>query len=275
MAADQSTTACLVDAHVHIYDCFDIEILLDAAVRNFSAVASKHGLEDWFAVLMLTETAEDHAFQELVKAAEEARDRPADSRWQFKATGEAESVVAHRDDGASLVVIAGRQVVTRGKLEVLALGTLETFDDGLEPDEALARVLNSNALAVLPWGVGKWWGSRGELIDVMLERTEKTKLLLGDNSGRPWLFPQPAQFVRAAAERRRILPGSDPLPFAREAVRVGSVGNIVAAEVSETAPAASLKQILRDPANQVTGYMQLEGPVRFLRNQIGMQLRAR
>jgi len=56
----------LVDAHVHIYDCFDIQTFLDSAFANFKAEAARCGQEDSFtAVLLLTETAKDNWFQRL------------------------------------------------------------------------------------------------------------------------------------------------------------------------------------------------------------------
>lgn len=36
----------LVDAHVHIYDCFDLETFLDSALKNFKAEAARCGQQN-------------------------------------------------------------------------------------------------------------------------------------------------------------------------------------------------------------------------------------
>ena len=56
----------LVDAHVHIYDCFDLETFLDSALENFKAEAARCGQEDSLtAILLLTETARENWLQSL------------------------------------------------------------------------------------------------------------------------------------------------------------------------------------------------------------------
>jgi hypothetical protein len=268
-----AATVSLVDAHVHIYDCFELDRLLDGAAGNFTTVARRHGIAACHCVLLLTETADDNAFRALAAGA--ASDgRATTSAWVIEATPEPETIVARRG-GDELTIVAGRQVVSREKLEILALGTVASFEDGLPAGEAIAAIKAAGALPVLPWGVGKWWGGRGALTDSILEQTGPSEVLLGDNSGRPWFFPEPKQFRVAAATGRRILPGSDPLPFPGEAGRVGSVGSIVEFEWSESQPAAALKQALRDEATPTTPYMTLERLVPFARNQVGMQLRKR
>ena len=47
----------LVDAHVHIHDCFGLETFFDQAYRNFCSVARQHGWSSPLGVLMLTESA--------------------------------------------------------------------------------------------------------------------------------------------------------------------------------------------------------------------------
>lgn len=40
----RSTTGWLVDGHVHLHACFDLDTFLDAAVDNFAAAAQYAGL---------------------------------------------------------------------------------------------------------------------------------------------------------------------------------------------------------------------------------------
>lgn len=53
--------------------------------------------------------------------------------------------------------MAGRQIVTAEKLEVLALGTDLDIDDGRPIREVLSLVTENGGLPVIPWGAGKWW----------------------------------------------------------------------------------------------------------------------
>jgi hypothetical protein len=275
-ASDSETTehtTLFVDTHVHIYDCFDLGRLLDSAVDNFARAANARGIERFRGVLMLAETAADHAYRRLAGLV--SRDGATAPGWRFAPTAEPEALHARRGDGSELLIVAGRQIVTREKLEILALGTIATFADGHSIEESLSEIRAAGGLAILPWGVGKWWGSRGALMDDVLRQTDHRDVLLGDNSGRPWFFPLPKQFRDAGSRGRRILPGSDPLPFAREAGRAGSVGMIVRAALPETSPATAIKELLRDESTRMTPYMRLERLVPFVRNQVGMQLRKR
>ena len=54
-----------VDSHVHIYDCFDIDLLLDSALKNFRAAAAQHNCvqQDPACILLLTECESDSWFQ--------------------------------------------------------------------------------------------------------------------------------------------------------------------------------------------------------------------
>ncbi len=48
----------VLDGHVHIYDCFDMSLFLDAAFRNFSMQAEKQGAANTFiGILLLTEAS--------------------------------------------------------------------------------------------------------------------------------------------------------------------------------------------------------------------------
>lgn len=70
----------------------------------------------------------------------------------------------------------------------------------------------------------------------------------------------------------RILPGTDPLPFAREAGRVGSFGFMLHGKLTNTRPSADFKQLLRNNALQITAYGPLESPLRFIVNQVRLRI---
>jgi hypothetical protein len=267
----QIRTFC--DAHVHIYDCFDLGTLLDGAVNNFRRVADRAGARQYVSVIMLTETSRDDRFTVIAEAA--AKGEQLGTPWSFSSTSEPESLVANRKDQQPLFIIAGRQVITKEKLEVIALATTFKCPDGRPADEVIEAINEAGGIAVAPWGVGKWWGKRGRLLASLLRQFPADQLALGDNSGRPWFMRSPEHFRIAHQQSRRILPGSDPLPFPSEAGRVGSVGYILDQAVDPVRPAADLRDALMDSGRTVSPYMRYERLLPFLKNQVRMQLRKR
>ncbi|MES1245469.1 MAG: hypothetical protein ABUT39_27945 [Acidobacteriota bacterium] len=246
-----SSSVALVDAHVHFHDCYDLQAFLEGALRNIRKGADELGLTQWTGFLLLAESAGARWFQRW-------RDDP-----RFEATREAESRVALE----RLVLIAGRQIVTRERLEVLALGRDLEVPDGLPLRDTLERVRESGALPVLPWGFGKWWGRRGRVVAEALR--QDGELFLGDNGGR--LGPDPALFRRARKLGVRLLPGSDPLPFSRHAGLAGSYGFVLPHAVDLDRPAETLLQRIRE-SGQPRAFGRRAGLPRFLRDQVGMQL---
>jgi hypothetical protein len=270
---EQQQRRVLCDAHVHHYDCFDGSTLLDAAFANLQAVAGDAGIDAWDGVLMLSETASDHWFRTLSDNAGTPTHDPGG--WTISATSESASLAAARTDGASLTIVAGRQVISAENLEILHLATSLDMPDGSSADEIVREGRAGGCIVVAPWGFGKWWGARGRLMDRLLEDHGPDELLLGDNSGRPWCLPEPRQFRAASMEGRAVLPGSDPLPFAGEERRVAKVGFILDHALDLAAPAADLCRCLTRSGPEITPFMHKEGLLRFARNQVGMQLRKR
>ena len=73
----------------------------------------------------------------------------------------------------------------------------------------------------------------------------------------------------------RDLPGTDPLPFPHDVDKVGRMGLKVAVDLDLARPGASLLRALSDAGAPLERFATLEPPLRFVRNQIGMQLRKR
>lgn len=265
----------LVDAHVHIYDCFDLQTFLGSALANFKAEAARYGQDDAFtALLLLTETARENWFQHLANYVGDqcGIGGKAIGKWTFHRTNENCSLLARCDGGQGLYLIAGRQIVTAEDLEVLALATNRRFEDGVSLEGAIQAVKNSGAIPVIPWGPGKWMGRRGVLLKDLLKVAKEPGLFLGDNGGRPIFWTRPSHFKQAESKGVRILPGSDPLPFASESRRPGSFGFSVEASITHEQPAKDIRAILLDPTTCPRAYGALENPYRFFRNQLAMQM---
>ncbi len=261
----------LADVHTHIYDCFDLGRFFDSAIQNFATVAGKFEKSEKFvSILFLTETQNDNYFEFLRQAAQDgSRSIPG---WAVNLTEEGCSVSVARSNGQQIFLVAGSQVVVEEDLEVLALATPERVPDGLPLQKVINEVIRSGGLPVIPWGFGKWMGRRGKILEALLQSNEFPSLFLGDNSGRPSFWSYPPYFEQAAAKQIKILPGTDPLPFESEADRVGRFGFSTYGLLDPQHPARDLKQILLNPNAQLQAYGALENPLRFIRNQIAMQI---
>jgi hypothetical protein len=274
----EARKACVfVDAHVHIHDCFDIDRFFDGAAHNFNVLARELAACEARFVLCLTETLGANKFRLMAQRAESgARNGNLTSdSWQFLAGSDDRCLRASHPRHRDIEVVAGRQVVTSEKLEVLVLGTLAEPDDGLPAATVIEDALQSGAIPVLPWGFGKWLGRRRNVVRSLIRQFAGSSLYLGDNSGRSVVLPTPPEFRLAEKHGLRILPGSDPLPFESECNRGGSFGfRVDDVPVTEGAW-ANLSTMLQQGAGDLRCFGSLESPIRFVRNQIAMNLLTR
>jgi hypothetical protein len=270
--------AC-VDAHVHLHSCYDPDDLLQNAYDNLRAASNGVAPAARTAYfLLLAECQPDDCFGALRALA----DGPAASngsdlrlrRWVVAATEESISVVARRGQ-QELFIVAGRQVACREGLEVLVLGTTHRFVDGRPIREILRESEALGVPRVIPWGPGKWFFRRGRLLNELVAEFHKPTLFLGDEGGRPAFWGYPQHFAHAARLGVRDLPGTDPLPFPHDVGKVGRMGLKVAVDLDLAHPGASLLRALTDLGTPLERFATLEPPLRFVRNQIGMQLRKR
>ena len=260
----------LVDAHVHIHPRFVLSDFFDHAAANFDAVARECGADDDTpGCLMLTECAWDHRFEGM----REAVGRSV-GNWRLSATEESVSIHVTAEGKRPLVVIAGRQLVTAERLEVLALGTDRRFEDGLPIDAAIARARAVGAMAVIPWGFGKWTGKRGRIVERMITSTDRGRFFIGDNGGRLH-WGTPPLFEVAVKSGLRILPGSDPLPFSNQISRPGTTGFALPGAFDQRRPYESIRESLMTTAEQPLMFGKGVCVSAFLYSQIAMQLRKR
>jgi len=72
-----------------------------------------------------------------------------------------------------------------------------------------------------------------------------------------------------------VLPGTDPLPFKSEQTKAGRYGFLLDGAMDRDRPAAAIRDLLREQTAQPRAFGRLESLGRFLRNQVGMQIRKR
>ena len=259
-------TVCLVDAHVHLHRVFDVAAFLEHVTRNFTTAAREVGALQ-AGVLLLAETPGEEAFSRIAAIGS------AGSRWSVGETPEPEAIVVSAPGAAPLVVIAGRQLVTQEGVEVLALMSAKDFPNGSPLADTLRLVRQDGAMAVLPWGFGKWTFERGHAVTAVLQSA--SDVLVGDNAGRWRLLPTPAPFTLARSRRIPILPGSDPLPFRGQVNRAGSYGFVVPQPIDLDRPSRDLRAWLRSQRVQPRPFGHLESAGAFAMNQVRMQWRKR
>ncbi len=265
----------LFDAHVHIYKNFALELLFTAARANFSKQLQEvsPGRPGTF-FLLLTEAGNCDCFANLKNQATAAK-VSSQGGWRITPTKESESLLVIHDNWPEdrLFLLAGRQIVTAERLEVLALATTAKIRDGLSLLEVVHTIRHQGGLAVLPWAAGKWLGKRGQLVEEFLENANPEHLFVGDNGGRPIFWPKPSQFNTAAGRGIRLLPGSDPLPLPGEEQRVGSYGAMVEGKCSDDIPAENLKALLTTSGDNIASFGRGLGSLRFFKTQLALRRR--
>lgn len=228
-----------IDAHVHLHD-------VDGAIDAFRMANDRFSRSDGqIGVLMLAERQGFNVLDQL--------------KHGLIATHEPESFWL--DGDRKLLILAGRQIVSAEKLEILALATTARTADGLPAERIIAEMDAADAIVVLPWGVGKWIGKRGALVNKLMAAAQTGRLFLGDNGGRPALWRVPR------FERMPVLSGSDPLPLPGWPKSIAGLGSIIDAEIAWETPAASLKNALRNPHIRIDRLGGLANPIQFLFDQ--------
>lgn len=252
------TDDVLIDGHVHIYPNFDLAAFFGAAQRNFGGRPG---------CLLLTETARDDAFAQLGQGAS------LPSGWNLERFADDPAALRLQGAAGPILLISGYQVVSEEGIEVLTICTTTRLPVRLPLDEILTRVGEMGCPAILPWGVGKWMGRRGKILSDALARGLPKGVHLGDNAGRPGLWPEPPLFKVAHDAGIAVLPGSDPLPVPGGELDPGCFGFRLPGALDEHAPAQDLAHRLLDLSKQPASFGHRTGAVNFVRRQVQLRLK--
>jgi hypothetical protein len=263
----------IVDAHVHLHPHVPVSSALDAALHNFYAHANRLAADtDLQFVIALTESAGVDRFGELAICV--ASGIQEHGSWRIGSTNETNSLLARGPNGEGpIVILAGRQIVTRERVEIIALASRRGHPDGESVYQYLAQIAKDGGLPVIPWGFGKWLGKRGVLVEHLISTADSASFFLGDNGGRLALMQTPRLLEMGQRRGLKILPGTDPLPFPGEHKRIGSYGFWLEGKLSLQTPGDDLKVRLGHPDTFILPYGKLMSPMKFLVNQIRMQIR--
>ncbi len=240
----------VADAHVHVYPCHDLALALQSALANLAALGSAAAERDATFAVFLAERRDCHVFEGL------AAGRVVCTGWAVAPCPEPAALRLTAAEG-TLYVFAGRQIVTRERLEVLALTTDAPLRDGRGLRETVDDVLARGALTVLPWSPGKWLLERGRvlrgLFATLPRETHGGRLLLADSTLRPRGFPAPRLIAQAYALGSSVVAGSDPLPLPGEERIVGSYASRCPGTFDASRPVASARALLARTDAELVG----------------------
>lgn len=224
----------LADTHVHIYPWHRTAVALRTAYRHLSAPG-----ETCVRALFLTERHDCHFFREIQAL---CADLPDDLRLaQVDSAGVAR--FHHREDG-DLYVVAGRQLVSAERIELLALTIDTDLEDGAPVRDLIAAVRGRGGIPVLSWAPGKWFGGRERIISGLIDESRPDELMVGDTSLRPTVWPEPILMRQARKKGLRVLAGSDPLPADGEESVIGSYAMALEGAFDPARPLDSFRALL-------------------------------
>ncbi len=226
----------IADTHIHIYPDHDPAALIIQSARRLARAASS---ADPVCALFLAEAG---GFSYFDRLSDGTHGLP--ERFLVEGTDSDGAVSVKWGEGESVLILAGRQIVTVERLEVLGLAMTGEVEGGRPAEEIVEAILARGGIPVLAWAPGKWLFRRAAAVRRLLRTFGPESLLLGDTSLRPLGWPEPAAMREPG---RLVLAGSDPLPLAGEEAEAGGYGVALGGDFDRDRPAASIRRLLGDP----------------------------
>lgn len=261
----------IVDGHVHVYPGYDVDKFFDSALTNMKHFSTSlyPGEENVQKILLFTEGKDNDFFNQFKKGGISLKN----TDFKFKETKEECSIILTKKGEALCYILRGRQIVTKENLEVLAIASGQQIPDGLPIRDVIKKITGQKEIAVLAWGVGKWFFKRGEIIKQVIEENKSPYLFVGDNSARPGFWPLPRLFKLAKKSNIYLINGSDPLPFKEEASKVGSYGFIIEGDFNPAEPAKSFRKAVQTNPQSIRFFGSRDTTFSFFKRQAKMFLK--
>jgi hypothetical protein len=245
MSVPASRQTLLIDAHVHIYPGYDWEKAVTHLLANLPGAGTPGNP---LILGLLAESRTCRFFKDVLATPSAFTGKAV----QLSPGPDPQSIAIRMRGVLAGYLIAGRQIVTRERLEILALGVDVSTRDGLTADETLDAIRAAGAIPVLSWSPGKWFGARGKIIRTLITADTPDRFLIGDTGLRPSLWPLPCLMRLAVQKGFTVIGGSDPLPLSDEECWVGTYGITVTADFDPANPTASIGRFLTNRAIPLT-----------------------
>lgn len=258
-----------VDLHVHLYSGFNIDLAVDSAWKNVRSgckqlpfgqcwcLASPPGIDGLNDLAVMADVQSSNTKVTTVRDVQ----------------GRAMVILENKD--GEIAVVPGTQAISAEGLEVLSLAAElpDTDSAGLEALVDLVR--KKGGVPVIPWGVGKWLGRRGQLVARVVRNSKiDAPLLFADNANRPWWWPYP-RLLRSAARRGLVVvSGSDPLPIKGDETRISSAGITCEVSSAKTAWQDIRRSLFEATGTPVTVFGLPMSNLKFWHHQLLLRLRS-
>ncbi|MBU0716254.1 MAG: hypothetical protein KJ964_12935 [Verrucomicrobia bacterium] len=247
---NNTPTIVAADGHVHLYPAYDIKAVFRHLIQNLDRLAEAAGFTKSETIgsrihklAFLAESREHDFFSRL-----QNQDKAVVANGLEITSGtDPVCVTVNFHEIGRVCLVAGRQIVTRERLEILGLAMRVKIPDGLPTRDVIQKVVEAGGIPVLAWSPGKWLFARGRLARDLIESDQGRVLRLGDTALRPTLWPEPRLMKLARERGLAVIPGSDPLPFAGEERYAGTYGFVCQGVFDTSQPAASIGRMLAGP----------------------------
>ncbi|HSP88084.1 MAG TPA: hypothetical protein VLN45_08110 [Ignavibacteriaceae bacterium] len=260
----------LIDSHIHINHLDELRFFFQSAFNNFSIFNHKlTNSKNFIGVLFLTEVRDYNFFKILYDNTDSFSKQLG---YKIERTLEDNSLLVSYDEN-KIILIAGQQIITAENLEILALGTINKFEYGKDFSATINWIKKEKAIPVIPWGVGKWFGKRGRIVEDFIQNN--TEIFLGDNSGRPLFWPTPKLFKEGINKKIYTLRGTDPLPIKTQVKKVGRFGFYFFSHIDMRYPFLNLKELIYSLKGNPNNFGHLENPLRFFKDQFILNFKQR
>lgn len=233
-----------------------------------NAARDNYNTQAFSAILCLLETETSHNFLDLLEVAT-AEKKIGD--WQLESLDKNKLLRVSQSNGKELYLLPGQQIITSENLELLIIGSTDKISYR-KPIHSYLKKYGDTHLLVIPWGVGKWLGKRGSIVNQLIKNTDY-KFVLADNSSRPSLWGYVPQFNQARKKNIKILAGSDPLPIHKQYKKVASYGSALMEQLQPLGLATQLRTEILSPTTTIKNYGHRDNLLRSISNQLLLRLR--
>jgi len=190
----KSSHLIVVDAHVHLRNNYKIHRFIESLIKNFEdGFKYFENLKSGVGVLFVVDGSNEDGFEKLSRYFQSRSKKNEQYRLQRQETTD-QSIVLLVDEQFTIIIIAGSQIVAKEKIEILSVGTPLPSLAGKEIKSTITKITEKGALPILPWGVGKWVGKRGRILEDLIKQPNLPRFFISDSGNRPKFWPKSSLF---------------------------------------------------------------------------------